>query len=215
MAAPKYGLPRSKIAAGRSPAARAAAGRVAPRDAMWAEVRALRTFGTKEIAAAGNVDRNAARVFLAGLAAAGIVRIEPPAADTAKRLAIRYELLRDPGPVTPRVGLDGQPVLQGNLRAAAWRAMRSLKVFTVRDLHVTSGISEVDGRSYLHFLTQAGYVRYRTKGVASAPSVYQFVESRFTGPKPPQVMNVKAVYDPNVAKVVWPLADQVEEGDEA
>lgn len=190
----------------KSPAAMAAAGRGLARDIMWAKIRELKSFVLEDVAAPARLEPSSARHYATCLVAAGILR---------SHKAVRgepacYELISDPGKRTPRVDIEGKPVTQGNARAAAWRAMKSLKVFTIRDLHVTSGISEIDAKSYLQYLVKAGYVAFKVRGAGKRPSIYRFVEAAWRGPLPPQVTRIKVVYDPNVGEVTWPLADQAE-----
>ncbi|PWR17483.1 hypothetical protein, partial [Zavarzinia aquatilis] len=193
-----------KPAAGqKSPAAMAAAGRGMPRDIMWAKIRELRAFVLEDVAAPARLDPTSARHYANCLVAAGILSVH----GGGKGQPARYELANDPGRRTPRVDVDGNPVQQGSARAAAWRAMRSLKVFSIRDLHVTSGISEVDAKSYLQYLVKAGYVAFRVKGAGGKPSTYRLVEAAWRGPLPPQVTRIKVVYDPNIREVTWPRAD--------
>ena len=200
----------------KSPAALAAAGRKPPRDIMWAKIRELKTgFTLEQVAAPARLDLTSARHFMNTLVAAGLVQSTPGERTPRGRLGPAiFTLVRDPGIVTPRFDLDGQPVTQGGTRAAAWRAMRALKSFTIRDLHVTSGITEVDAKSYCKYLLKAGYIAFKQKGAGKGAgatvSVYRFVESRFTGPQAPQVTRIKVVFDPNIGRAVWPLADQVE-----
>lgn len=210
MAAPKIVLRAS--AGQKSPAALAAAGRKPPRDIMWAKIRELKAgFTLEQVAPPELLHPTSARHFMNTLVAAGIIEAAPGERTAKGRLGpVIFTLVRDPGAATPRFDLDGQPVTQGGTRAAAWRAMRALKTFTIRDLHVTSGITEVDAKSYCHYLLKAGYIAFKTKGVGAKVSVYRFVESRFTGPQPPQVTRIKVVFDPNIGQAVWPLADQVE-----
>jgi len=209
MAAPKIVLKPSS--GQKSPAALAAAGRKPPRDIMWAKIRELRTgFTLEEVAAPARLDPTSARHFMNTLVAAGIMQVEAGARTPKGRLGpATYSLLRDTGVVPPRFDLDGQPVTQGSIRAAAWRAMRVLKTFTLRDLHITSGITEVDAKSYCKYLVKAGFIAFKAKGAGAKVSAYRFVESRFTGPKPPQVTRIKVVFDPNTGEVAWPRADQV------
>ncbi|MDD3446903.1 MAG: hypothetical protein PHS60_15960 [Zavarzinia sp.] len=192
----------------KSPAALAAADRRPAREIMWAKMRELRIFTVEDVAAPARLDKTSAQYFLNGLLAAGIVTAEK----AGRAQPTRYELVKDPGALVPRIGPDGQAVTQGDIRAGAWRAMRVLGNFTLRDLHVTSGISEVDAKSFCKYLVKAGYIVFRAKGAGGRPSVYRFVEGRYTGPRPPQVARIMVVFDPNIGEVVWPLADQADVG---
>ncbi|RJF94837.1 hypothetical protein D3874_03210 [Oleomonas cavernae] len=199
-------LKRVNLRGRKSPAALAANDRRPPREIIWAKIRQLQTFTIDQVATPARVDRSSARTFVFGLEKAGyLVRLDPNP-DTKE---LRFQLAKDAGAAVPRIGKDGERVTQGDLRAAAWRAMRSLKVFTIRDLHVTSGISETDAKSYINYLVKAGFLAYRLKSKhAGQVSRLAFIESRFTGPKAPQVTSIKVVFDPNVGEVVWPIVGQ-------
>lgn len=114
--------------------------------------------------------------------------------------------LRDGAPSTaPRVRVDGSTVTEGTARAKAWRAMPGLKTFTIRDLHVLTGLGEADATKWCREICEAGYLR---RVPNRSRLTYALVQSRWSGPLPPQVTRVKMVWDPNLAKFVWPLAGE-------
>lgn len=176
------------------------------RDAMWSALRAAGRLTLTEAMAVAFCDRSSARVYLTSLVAAGLARQENDGAQT-------FSLISDPGPTTPRVRRDGSAIEAGGGRAAAWKAMRVLGTFTVRDLHAAAGIAISDAKHYCKYLASAGYLIVVREGKGGGPgterpSTFRFVPSRYKGPLAPQVLRIRSVWDPNVAAIVWPQGDE-------
>ena len=91
-----------------------------------------------------------------------------------------------------------------------WRTMRVLKRFTHRDLAVMARTEEVGvafdtARDYCKRLHAAGYLAVvdNNNGVHSIRT-YALIPSKWSGPQAPMIQRIKAVYDPNLGRVVWP-----------
>lgn len=167
------------------------------RQALWDVIRAADgTFAEKWASEAAKIEIRTVRSYLACLVAGGFLERQegPP------RL---YRMIRTSGLHAPRLRADGSPVEQGRGRTAAWRAMRVLKRFTVRELHAASGAGEVDLKSFCKCLLKAGYLKASGK---AGSKVYTYILVKDTGPLPPQVTRVKCIFDPNLSVVTWPTA---------
>lgn len=195
----------------------AAKPRAGGHDAIWKAIRARRTFTPPELIRDSGCHNTTVRNYLRALAAAGIV------AETADLAPARsghvglpaagqfrpriWKLVKDVGEDTPRVRRDGTMSQMGEGRTNLWRTLRYLKVFTARDLAIiasteTVAIAEAEARFYCKMLTHAGYLS-ASGGVEAAGTVYTFIPSRNTGPRPPKIQRTKHVYDANLNKVVW------------
>jgi hypothetical protein len=111
----------------------------------------------------------------------------------------RYCLVRDVGVDAPRVRKDGSPVEAGRGQQAMWNVLRihrgpltpaALIAFFSGDS--APRVSQATAKSYLDGLTRAGFAR-RESGW------YSLV--RNTGPKAPQIMRDKRLFDPNTGSV--------------
>jgi hypothetical protein len=182
------------------------------RDGMWAAIRELRRFGVDDLERKTRAPVDTIHSYLQGLVAAGYVKSERTPR-TAKGFSRNvYELVKDCGVEAPRVTRKGKPVVQGQGRESQWRAMRILKEFgqaeiinICRDSNVSVATSEV--ADYIKHLSQAGYlVTIQTRG-PGRPARYRLVPARNSGPLAPQVQRIQQVFDPNLGKVVWPVAE--------
>lgn len=195
----------------------AAAKRPVSRDAMWATIRRLGTFTVPQLAGETNIQRDTIKTYVGGLEAAGYVeRVgleEPVASQFGGRTngnfrALVYRLVRDVGVEAPRVRRDGSEVQQGRGRDHMWRAAKMIGDFTHRDLAVHASteavpIAEGEAKSYVQYLTKAGYLAVIRPANPHRLALYRFLKSRNTGPQAPQVQRVKQVFDPNLGEVVW------------
>jgi hypothetical protein len=182
------------------------------RDAIWATIRELVTFTVRDIWLHTRLSKSTIQDYLQGLARAGYLTITGTRpADFGSKATI-YTLTRDVGIDAPRVRRDGSLVTQGLGRELMWRTMRILGEFSARDLAVTAStedcpVAEKEAKDYSHFLHKAGYLALVRAGKGTGNggilNRYRFIKARFSGPKPPMIQRVKAVYDPNLEKVVW------------
>lgn len=202
-----------------------AAGTISGRDAIWAAIRDLRTFTLSDLEDHAmkqphkvRTHRQTARSYVLGLEAAGIVqRLEkrPRNGDSSGRYAAnQWELIDDLGVDAPRVTKAGKPVTQGATQDAIWQTLRIMRQhMTARE--ILAQIQDADNpvalsavTSYLGMLTRAGYLISQGHGHSRA---FRLLPIRNTGPAAPQIQRVKAVWDANLATVVWSSKPALEE----
>jgi len=182
-----------------------------PYDRVWREIRKQRTFTTSSIEDKARVTEPSIRDYLKCLIAAGIVTCIDPGGsrdEHGQYTTGRYMLETDVGSRTPRFRTDGVPVQQGAGQRNMWRTMRMLGEFDKRELLLAATTDETAlamgaVKSYLRFLTLAGYLCVATAAKPGKAARYRFIRARYTGPKAPMVQRSKAVWDPNIAAVVW------------
>jgi len=92
--------------------------------------------------------------------------------------------------------------------------MQALGNFTPRVLAEMSGVKETTVKSYCIALRKAGYLTVERedrhgggRGVA-IQAQYRLVRSLVHGPKPPMITRLKAVYDPNIHRIVWQQSEE-------
>lgn len=182
------------------------AGGKSQRQRIWEAIRAngVKPFKVPEVTPC-NVPLATARDYLVGLAAAGYLTTEQHG--KAPRTPFIYKLARDIGAEAPRVRKNGEEVTQGNGNEALWGAMQALKTFNARVLAKMAGVNESTARSYCAALAQAGYLTVDREGKGMGRggilATYRLMLSRVKGPRPPMITRLKAVYDPNIHKIVW------------
>lgn len=153
----------------------------------------------------GGTSSDTSRDYLYGLTIAGYLEVKvqgkPPRTQT------EWKLVKDIGAEAPRVNKHGKEVTQGRGNEAIWGAMQALGTFTYRVLASMSGVPESTVKTYCMMLDRAGYlaidVKGQGKGCGGIPTTYRLLKSRVTGPRPPMITKLKAVYDPNVHQIVW------------
>jgi len=174
------------------------------REAMWAEIRAMRTFTVRELKEATTLKIESVREYVTGLTNGGFLERDDSQILNDKgfgKNSVIYTLIRNVGVDAPRVRKDGSTVTQGQGTANMWRTMRILGTFSARELAVSAStdtcvIAESTAASYIRHLCDAGYIR---KG----KYLFRFITAMYTGPKPPMVQRVKRVWDQNLKKVMW------------
>lgn len=209
----------------RKPIHLQAAGKLTPRDRIWAAIRKLharplnvnRTFTRNDIAercvddappeaTMRRIEEATIYTYVQGLVNAGYLKTSP----YSRFRTTVYKLHRDVGIEAPRVNEDGSPVTGGNKREAMWRAMKILKTFNRTELcsAASTDINPIDigdAKNYLAFLTRAGYLQLiqRSSPTSGGQARYRFIPSKNTGPRAPQIQRSMHVYDPNLGQVVW------------
>lgn len=184
------------------------------RDAVWAEIRSQAqagSFSIREIAHNTHLGVDTVRDYMVGLCNAGyLVKVERPMPGSFK--AQYYVLSRDCGIEAPRVRKDGTEVVMGRGREQMWRALGIMAQkgirFTFRDLCLYASTNEIpvaddDAKHFIRYLHAAGYLLQVEAGKPGVPARYRMMQSKWTGPKPPQIQRVRQLYDPNLKKVVW------------
>lgn len=173
-------------------------GALTDRERLWAAMRELKIFTTVELSLKSKVDRRTdrARDYLTGLVRAGIVEVVHYGPG---RFSV-YTLVKDCGVCAPRVRKNGA-LLPESGRTRMWLAMPILGVFSVRELASAASLADApvafeEAKTYCCWLARGGYLH------RVAADAYRFVTARNTGPKAPQILRVKQLYDPNTDKVV-------------
>lgn len=156
----------------------------------------------------GDINIKSVRDYLAGLTNAGYLEcIEDDAPDKYPRKRLTYLLINDSGLEAPRVTKQGEKVTQGQGNEALWGAMQALGSFNARVLAEMAGVKENTVKTYCTMLQHAGYltVDRRGKGIGQGgiATQYRLLTSKVNGPRPPMITRLKAVYDPNIHKIVW------------
>ena len=168
------------------------------RERMWRCIRKMKTFSCVQLCAAADVDsQKKARDYLGGLVKAGVLSFTPA---PQRNLSGVYRLEKDLGVNAPRVRKDGSFVPESG-RNRMWRAMSILGRFTVSELAAAASLENSvieydEAKYYCSWLCRGGYLQH----VATAS--YRFIPARNTGPKAPQILRVKQLYDPNTDTVV-------------
>ncbi len=201
----------------RKPIHLQAAGKLAPRDRIWAAIRALNSaapgmlFSLLDISRTciarapegierKRIDEKTIESYVICLVAGRHLEAEKP---EGRFQEVRYRLVRDVGVHAPRLDKHGNAVEQGAENAALWTGMRRLKRFDYRDLMVAAArpVAQQTAKRYCQMLRRAGYLVVDVASKPGTPERYRFV--RDTGPKAPMIQRVKHVYDPNLGQVVW------------
>lgn len=176
-------------------------GALTDREKLWLAMRELRTFSLRDLYLETKIDRRTgkARDYLVGLLRAGILEeiSHVPGGQCT------YRLVKDCGVNAPRVRKNGV-LLPDSGRTSMWRAMPILGMFTVRELVNAASLEDAtiaygEAQAYCQWLARGGYL-HRT-----GTDTYRFIPARNTGPKAPQILRVKQLYDPNVDKIVTAL----------
>lgn len=172
------------------------------REKMWAAMRQEKTFTLGRIAYLAGCSKHKVQDYMRGLMASGYVRKH----DDAKLFTkAEYTLTKDTGVDAPRVRKDGTE-LPASGRSRMWNTMRVLGVFTADELVNAASLPEApiaasEAAYYCRWLAQGGYL-------ASCGDGWQFIPAKFTGAKAPQILRVKALFDPNLGTVVYQPAPE-------
>lgn len=197
----------------RKPAHLEQTGGKGPRQRIWEAIRCQAdNFTTHSIERSLNIDKRTIQTYLQALERGEFIN------QIGERKMVRdrkhYRLVRDVGVEAPRLDRDGRTVMQSRGNENMWRTMRIMGDFSSRELALRAatpeiGISDSTALSYVKFLVNAGYLTVvdpghsyiRGKGAKQAR--YRLLASKYTGPRPPMIQRTKAVYDPNLGKIVW------------
>jgi predicted transcriptional regulator len=190
----------------RKPAQLEMIGGKSARQRIWEELRkqAGQAFEIYPIARRSNVDDETLKTYLQCLTAGGFIeRVSGKKYDICQ-----YRLLKDSGTEAPRLTRKGEPVKQGLGVEAVWRTLRIMGELDVSILHQHVSVAGVDitvttVKRYICALRKAGYLETTVKSTPHRMERFRLKASMNTGPRPPQVQNVKTVYDPNLNKVMY------------
>lgn len=176
---------------------------VAPknRKLIWCVIRAMKTFTVKDIHYKTEINPRTISCYLQNLEKAEIVIKEALSVGKGCLKTNRYTLLKDLGVIAPVVNKAGV-LIENTNQGRMWRAIRILKVFSLKDVVATASteeepISVIAADNYLSYLKKAGYL---TK---NKDKVYRLNPAMNKGIQAPQIQRIKQVYDPNTDEVIW------------
>lgn len=163
------------------------------RERIWTAIRELGAFTSLDIALKTRIPRAGGKIneYLLGLEKAGFIRA---ASEKKRGVTNRYELVNDVGVNAPRVGKGGR-LLPPSGRSRMWKTMRILKTFATRELVSAASLPDApvalgEAEYYCLWLARGGYLRGDGKR-------WHFIPAMDTGPRAPQILRVKKLYDPN------------------
>lgn len=182
------------------------AGGKSQRQRIWEAIRATagQSFDQRDVTP-GGVPDDTALTYLRSLTCGEYLQVVQQG--RAPRVRTQWKLVRDTGAEAPRVNKRGETVEQGSGNEGMWVAMQALSSFTPRLLAQASGATELTVKSYCQALERAGYLTItrqgKGKGRGGIQTEYRLLKSRVLGPRPPMITRLKAIYDPNIHKIVW------------
>lgn len=184
------------------------------RQRLWERIRARAAVGAdfslKELVLGGEATATA-RDYLIGLEKAGYIAVTQTHHCGGRNVEKRWRLARDVGIEAPRVRRDGSAVTQGLAQEQMWRTLVMLGgAVTARELAAHASTDEIPVREtaaadYLGNLLKAGYLALVLpgKGVGRGGIPARYRLTRNTGPRPPMICRTRAIFDPNLGRVVW------------
>lgn len=197
----------------RKPAHLEMVGGKSPRQRIWEAIRVAIDyeggFTAADIARACKIEAPAVSDYLRALHLGGYLGRHEP---TRRGEPARYWMERDNGVEAPRVRKDGSEATTGRGNEAMWQAMRNfLPTFDFRE--VAAYASTVDhpvladtAKAYVLALHAAGYLvetQPAKRGCQARPARYSLKRDHDSGPRPPMIQRTRAVFDPNLGRVVW------------
>ena len=189
------------------------AGKLTPRERIWAEIRRIgkggKPFGIMDIEDTTRIVPATIYCYVDSLRLGGFLsQVSAPARRNGMGQwdGHTWKLERDVGVQAPRLDRKGKPVSSGSANLNLWRAMKRQKSFDFRDLALAAHTDDVKvspqtAKSYCLYLARAGYLQLLSGVPRHKASRYRLVKD--TGPKAPVIQRVKHVYDPNLGIVVW------------
>ncbi|MDL2332869.1 hypothetical protein [Brucella inopinata] len=173
---------------------------------------AEKPFSARDIFNCSNAHMSDINDFLRRLVKAKIIEMT---GNTGERNEAFYRVLVRQS-ATPKVRRDGTIVDGMTKQQAIWNYMRSEAGrlgFTAQDITVwqRAGDTPIDidaVKSYVKFLHKAGYLLEVQKGRPGKLGVYRLQHHMNTGPKPPMILRIKAVFDQNRHEIVGPAEAQ-------
>jgi len=175
-------------------------GGIAPRDAVWEALRAVREADLGELSRHSMQPLSLVKDYMLALRKAGIVEAIYQTIGPQGRLRTVYRLVKDLGLEAPRVRKDGT-LIPTSGRQRMWRAMDILKEFSLRDLVATASlpeapISPAEAEYYCKWLAKGGYLRPTGQGR------YMVIPAMRHGPRSPLIQRVRRLLDPNTGEIV-------------
>lgn len=200
----------------RKPAHLERIGGKTPRQRIWAAIRAFSgtgdgSFDVIRIEQETLIEPATIGSYLQALHKAGFVEVIVPSEIQRKQI---YQMLRDNGSEAPRIDKQGRQVKQGLGTEQMWRTMRLIGDFSCTELAEHASTTEIricpeTAKKYVGHLAKAKYLilvqpaRCIGLGIGSLPARYRLDSGKNTGPRPPMIQRSKAVYDPNLDRIMW------------
>lgn len=175
------------------------------RELVWAALRANRDGITqRKINGLTLVKPGIIQDYLASLIRGGFVEVVE---ELKPGQARQYRLVRDTGADAPRLKKDGTPLPPPG-RTRMWQAMPILGTFTARELALAASlpeaaVAESEAEYYCRWLEKGRYLR-RVSGMDGGKGEtprYQSIPARRHGPKAPQILAIRRVFDPNTGEM--------------
>ena len=125
---------------------------------------------------------------------------------TGGKPAALYKLI-SPQDETPALTRDGSPGRQGRGQQQMWNVIRKGIAFTPSELAIQASTDEVkvsvnSAKRYAQALDAAGYLSVRDPGGPGRQRTYRIKPAMNTGPRPPAILQMKAVWDQNRNEIV-------------
>jgi hypothetical protein len=163
-------------------------------------------FSIRIIDQAGNADESTVRDFVKRLVAANFI-------EQVEGAALAIDVLYRPIVIqsaAPRIRRDGSVIEAQPANRAMWNMMRGpsgRSGFTYKDLVAWGSTDEVPiapatAKTYIHVLSQAGYLICLLKGTPGKAAVWRLDPKMNSGPEAPKVLRSRLIYDPNRSEVV-------------
>lgn len=169
----------------------------AKRERAWVRAQTLGTFNYAHISDELKIDIKYVQKLVREWEEKGwIVRVPSPTTGNRRQHFQVVEAARQVR-LQPETGTKA-----GNM----WRTMRMLRVFSHRDIAMqantkTLAVTEDDARAYCQVLNTAGYFRVEQKADKFRPAIYRLTKD--TGPRPPTLKRVRAVWDENKGEYTY------------
>lgn len=174
------------------------------RQRIWEAIRANADgFTGYQIARKSNTHDDVVRSYLQSLIKAGFVETDGAKIFEEQTL----HLVKDVGMEAPAVTRSGKPSTAGRGTEAMWRAIRILRELDadalVEQASAAVPVTKWTAKSYLKWLTEAGYLVVVSGGKGPTPARYRLAPGKDTGPQPPMIQRIGQVFDPNLGAVVY------------
>lgn len=164
-------------------------------------------FTANDLSRKAKVESEPVRYLLKGFVAAGYLAIVDGSPNGGRGVKNRYRLDKSNGVEAPRVRPDGSEITQGRGTEALWAAMTVLDSFTSDLVAEIAQVRPNTARAYCTALARASYlvplVHGKGIGRGGRASVYCVARDHLLKPRAPMITRLKAVYDPNVHRIVW------------
>ncbi|MEW6125072.1 MAG: hypothetical protein AB1698_20905 [Pseudomonadota bacterium] len=171
------------------------------------ELDAAGPWAVADVAAASEADHSTLTRYVSALIGNGYAEVVGKRASRSPvvpGVVTLHRLLRRPS-AAPRFGHDGRPVKPTG-QQQMWNAMRALASFDFLELAMSASTDEVvvspgAAKDYVQRLITAGYLKVIRPARGGTPAQVRLLPSQNTGPRAPQIMRTKFVWDPNTSKI--------------